>query len=262
MGSFKHLIRFQNASSQIFYGELDSIKDGDEKYVGRTVRVIEGTSPWDPGFRITDRTETIAEVSKHAIVVVVKCADHLSKVLCPLPSVLIFVCVGLNYRQHANETGMAITPYPVIFTKPADALAGPFEDVPIHKECKHMDYEVELCFIIGKDCKNVSEGEDAMQYILGYTAGNDVSSRYWQQPERSGNQHGSAKSFDKFALIGPAITHVSGGTTLRKGTVVMTGTPSGVAAAMKPPVWLEDGDVVEVEIENIGRLSNKMVFEK
>lgn len=140
-----------------------------------------------------------------------------------------------------------------------------------------------------------------MQYILGYTAGNDVSSRYWQAPERSGNQHGSAKSFDKFAPIGPVLTspdvihdphelviksyvngevrqssrtddliydiptiirHISRGTTLRKGTVVMTGTPSGVAAFMKPPAWLKDGDVVEVEIERIGRLRNKICMEE
>jgi 2-keto-4-pentenoate hydratase/2-oxohepta-3-ene-1,7-dioic acid hydratase in catechol pathway len=155
--------------------------------------------------------------------------------------------------------------------------------------------------VIGKDCKNVSESEDAMQYVLGFTAGNDVSSRYWQMPERSGNQHGSAKSFDKFAPIGPLIAsskvipdphklsiksivngevrqssrtddliydipaiirHISRGATLRKGTVVMTGTPSGVAAFMKPPQWLKDGDVVEVEIEKIGRIKNKMVFER
>lgn len=154
--------------------------------------------------------------------------------------------------------------------------------------------------MIGKDCKNVTESEDALQYVLGYTAGNDVSSRYWQMPERSNGQHGGAKSFDKFAPIGPVITsseiitdahkltikcmvngelrqsanteslifdvptiirHLSRGMTLRKGTVVMTGTPSGVAAFMKPPAWLKDGDVVEVEIENIGTIRNKMVFE-
>ncbi|KAF2827185.1 hypothetical protein CC86DRAFT_439547 [Ophiobolus disseminans] len=99
---------------------------------------------------------------------------------------------------------MAITPYPVIFTKPPDALAGPFEDIPINEECKLMDYQAELCFVIGKNCKNVTEGGDVMQYILGYTAGKDLSSRYWQQPKRSGNQHGSAKSFDKSAPIGPS----------------------------------------------------------
>lgn len=165
----------------------------------------------------------------------------------------------------------------------------------------YSSQQAELCFIIGKDCKDVSGSEDAMQYIFGYTAGNDVSSRYWQVPERSGNQHGLAKSFDKFAPIGPIITspdvirdphklaiksfvngdvrqasctddliydiptilkHISRGTTLRKGTVVMTGTPSGVAAFMKPPAWLEDGDVVEVEIEKIGRLSNRIVMKR
>jgi 2-keto-4-pentenoate hydratase/2-oxohepta-3-ene-1,7-dioic acid hydratase in catechol pathway len=147
----------------------------------------------------------------------------------------------------------------------------------------------------------VNEAEDAMQYVLGYMAGNDISSRYWQMPERSGNQHGPAKSFDKFAPIGPVIAsskvvpnphnlwiksivngeirqsartddfiydipaiirHISRGTTLRKGTVVITGTPSGVAAFMKPPAWLKDGDVVEVEIEKIGKIRNMMVFEK
>ena len=136
-----------------------------------------------------------------------------------------------------------------------------------------------------------------MQYILGYTAGND---RYWQAPERSGNHHGNAKPFGKFAPIGPVIAspdvildprklaiksfldgdmrqssctddlihdiptiirHISRETTLLKGTVVTTGTPSGVAVFMKPPAWLEDGDVVEVEIEKIGRLRNKIVLE-
>lgn len=138
-----------------------------------------------------------------------------------------------------------------------------------------------------------------MPYILGYSVGNDVSSRYWQRPERCGGQHGYAKSFDKFAPIGPTLvsatvipdptaltihTRVNGqtrqmastnemihtipdiikflsrGTTLLPGTFIMTGTPSGVAAFMDPPRWLEDGDVVEVEISNIGTLRNKMVL--
>jgi 2-keto-4-pentenoate hydratase/2-oxohepta-3-ene-1,7-dioic acid hydratase in catechol pathway len=164
-----------------------------------------------------------------------------------------------------------------------------------------LQRQAELCVVIGKDCKNVTESEDPLQYVLGYTAGNDVSSRWWQMPERSNNQHSAAKSFDKFAPLGPVITstkiipdptkltmttrvngslrqstktddmvyeipdvirHLSRGTTLRKGTVIMTGTPSGVAAFMKPPAWLQDGDVVEVEIDNIGVIKNKMVFER
>ncbi len=153
--------------------------------------------------------------------------------------------------------------------------------------------------IIGKDCKDLGENEDPTPYILGYSVGNDVSSRYWQRSERCGGQHGYAKSFDKFAPIGPILasttaitdptalklkTRVNGeerqnagidemihsiatiirfisrGTTLRPGTMIMTGTPSGVAAFMKPPAWLGDGDVVEVEISGLGTIRNKMVL--
>jgi len=157
-----------------------------------------------------------------------------------------------------------------------------------------------LTVIIAKDCKNVSP-VDALSYVLGYTAGNDVSARNFQLPASvSGNQFGYAKSFDGFAPIGPAVVlsssipdphqlsyttkvngevrqttktddmifsikeivaHLSRGTTLRKGTVIMTGTPSGVGLFMEPKGFLKDGDVVEVSIEGIGAIRNKMVFE-
>jgi 2-keto-4-pentenoate hydratase/2-oxohepta-3-ene-1,7-dioic acid hydratase in catechol pathway len=152
--------------------------------------------------------------------------------------------------------------------------------------------------IIGKDCKNIPKSEDPMEYVLGYCAANDVSSRYWQMPERAG-QAGYAKGFDKFAPIGPMLVspktlpdiaalsmvttvngeqrqstklndlifdvptlvrHLSRGMTLRKFTVILTGTPSGVGALMKPPAWLKDGDIVTVEIDKIGKISNKMKF--
>lgn len=161
--------------------------------------------------------------------------------------------------------------------------------------------QVELCVVIGKDCKNIGASEDVTPYILGYTVGNDVSARWWQMPERSSGQPSAAKSFDKFAPIGPVITstalipdpttlhmrtlvngeqrqatrtddlifdipavmrHFSRGMTLRRGTVIMTGTPSGVAAFIKPPAWLKDGDVVEMELENVGSIRNRLVFEK
>lgn len=154
--------------------------------------------------------------------------------------------------------------------------------------------------IIGKSCKNLSDDEDPLDYVLGYTIGNDVSSRHWQAPERCAQQAGYAKSFDKFAPLGPIICStaqipnpesltmvttvngaerqrtgiddlifnvqdiirfVSRGHTLAPGTVIMTGTPSGVAAFMQPPAWLQNGDIVEVEIDGLGKLSNKMVFE-
>jgi 2-keto-4-pentenoate hydratase/2-oxohepta-3-ene-1,7-dioic acid hydratase in catechol pathway len=158
-----------------------------------------------------------------------------------------------------------------------------------------MDYEGELCVIIGKNCKDVSDQEDPMKYVFGLTCGNDVSARFWQMPERSGQQHGYAKSFDGFAPMGPLLVspsavpdlaqlklmtrvngeirqqtdigdllfdvgalvrHLSRGTTLRPGTVIMTGTPNGVAAFMRPPQWLHNGDQVEVEISGLGKIKN------
>jgi 2-keto-4-pentenoate hydratase/2-oxohepta-3-ene-1,7-dioic acid hydratase in catechol pathway len=155
----------------------------------------------------------------------------------------------------------------------------------------------ELCFIIKQDAKNITL-EEAPRFILGYTAGNDVSSRLWQRPPRAGGQYCYAKGFDKFAPIGPTVrnatkidlsrltlrtrvngeerqntsfssmifhayeilAHLSKGCTLRKGTVVMTGTPSGIAGRMAQTPWLQHGDIVEVAISQIGSISNRMVI--
>ena len=94
---------------------------------------------------------------------------------------------------------------PTIFTKPPDALAGPYEDIHIHPSCLRMDYEAELCVVLKWDIKNLGATDDVTNCILGYAAGNDVSSRWWQMPPRSNNQHGVAKSFDKFAPLGPVL---------------------------------------------------------
>ena len=185
--------------------------------------------------------------------------------------------------------------YPPVFTKPADALAGPFEPIEIHPDAQPLlDYEGELTVIIGRDAKNVSE-KSALDYVLGYTVGNDVSARNFQLPEASGGQFCYAKSFDKFAPIGHTIvsadsipdpqalnlitrvngevkqetstcdmiwgvrqiiSHLSRGTTLRKGTVIMTGTPSGVGFFRKE--FLKNGDIVEVELEGLAKVRNMM----
>lgn len=197
---------------------------------------------------------------------------------------------------------LRVPPYPVVFTKPADALAGPLDPVPIHPDAQGMlDYEGELTVVIGKDAKNVSEA-DALSHVLGYTVGNDVSARHFQLPDTSGGQFCYAKSFDKFAPIGPCvvnaslvadpqqltlvtrvngqvrqetetsdmifsvakiISHLSRGTTLRKGTIMQTGTPSGVGLFMEPKGsgFLKNGDEVEVEISGLGSIRNRMVFE-
>lgn len=181
----------------------------------------------------------------------------------------------------------------------ADAVADPFQDIPIPKCAKNMDWEGELCFVVGRDCKDLDENHDPADYILGFMAGNDVSARDWQTQDAAGGQHHVAKSFDHFAPVGPVLasydaiedpesldleTRVNGevrqrgntsdflfslrdimvnltrGKTLRKGTVVMTGTPSGVSAFTKPPAWLKDGDEVEVSIAGLGTLRNRHVF--
>lgn len=244
------------------------------------------------------------------------------QLLCPLPSVPYIVCIGLNYKTHAEEAKVSsdqevpeytsdelltrvifkqltIPTYPAVFTKPADALAGPFDKVYVHPDARSMlDFEGELAVVIGKDGKNVSEA-DALDYVLGYSASNDVSARNFQLPEASGGQFCYAKSFDGFAPIGHAIaspeqlsdplsarittkvngavkqdsntndlifgvrkiiSHLSRGTTLRKGTVIMTGTPSGVGYFRKE--FLQEGDVVEVEIEGVGSVKNVISFQQ
>lgn len=191
---------------------------------------------------------------------------------------------------------------PVMFTKPATAVTGPYDDVSIHPCAQEqLDYEAELCVIIGKDAKNVKEA-DALDYVHGYTAGNDLSARKFQLPEWSGSQYCFAKSFDGFCPIGPyvattkaipdpqnvnfwlkvngkirqqsntkemiysvkqIIAHLTQGTTLKAGTIIMTGTPAGVGYFMMPRGvgFLKDGDVVEMNFDQIGTTQNKHVFE-
>ena len=196
---------------------------------------------------------------------------------------------------------MTVPRDPVVFTKPSDALTGPFDDIHIHADVQQqLDYEGELVVVIGRNAKNVTP-ETALDYVLGYAAGNDLSARDYQVPSTtSGGQYSYAKSFDQFAPIGPCITsasliqdpqtlnyvtkvngeirqktstsdmindvkhiiaHLSRATTLRQGTCIMTGTPSGVGLWMNPPKFLKDGDVIEVDIENIGSIRNKVVFD-
>jgi transcription initiation factor TFIIH subunit 2 len=188
---------------------------------------------------------------------------------------------------------------PIMFTKPADALTGPYDDVEVH-ECAQpeLDYEAELTVILARDAKNVPE-DQALDYVLGYTVGNDLSARNYQKPDMSGGQFCYAKSFDGFAPIGPSVTlasaikdpqklklsttingsvrqqsstddmiwsvkqiiaHLSKGTTLRKGTVIMTGTPGGVGIFMEPKGYLKHGEVAEITLEGVGSILNKMVF--
>jgi len=216
------------------------------------------------------------------------------KLLAPvLPAALL--CIGLNYRQHAAETHAKIPDFPVLFFKSITALQNPGDPIrlPTHLPSTEVDYECELAVVIGQTCRNVAR-RNALDYVLGYTCANDVSARDWQK-RWGGGQWCRAKSFDTFAPLGPClvtrdeipdpnalairtlvngtvrqssntrdmifdvptlIEFLSGSTTLLAGTVILTGTPAGVGMALQPPVWLQPGDSVTVEVEKIGALTN------
>jgi 2-keto-4-pentenoate hydratase/2-oxohepta-3-ene-1,7-dioic acid hydratase in catechol pathway len=216
------------------------------------------------------------------------------KLLAPIqPSSII--CIGLNYRRHAQETGARIPEFPVVFFKGINTLLNPGEPIllPTRLKSDEVDYECELAVVIGRACKNISR-QNALDFVLGYTCANDVSARDWQI-KRGGGQWCRGKSFDTFSPLGPVlatrdeisnpnalkirtvlndqvvqdwntndmifdvptlIEFLSGSTTLLPGTVILTGTPHGVGMAQKPPRWLKPGDSVTIEIETIGALNN------
>jgi 2-keto-4-pentenoate hydratase/2-oxohepta-3-ene-1,7-dioic acid hydratase in catechol pathway len=219
---------------------------------------------------------------------------ELRKILAPIaPSQILGI--GLNYRRHAEETRAKIPDYPVLFGKGLNAVQNPGDPIliPTHLPSREVDYECELAIVIKKACKNVSR-RDALRFVLGYTCANDVSARDWQK-KKGGGQWSRGKSFDSFCPLGPClvttdeipdpsvlairtilngetvqesntgdmifdvpalIEFLSGDTTLLAGTVILTGTPHGVGMAAVPPRWLAPGDIVSVEIENIGILTN------
>ncbi|PYI21807.1 fumarylacetoacetate hydrolase family protein [Aspergillus violaceofuscus CBS 115571] len=278
---FQRLIRFLSTSGETHMGELPESHLWTQELVGTEVLIYEGKSPWDEHLRLTDQRAVVKEV------------------LSPFPEVPFIYGVGLNYRKHAEESGDPIPTYPKTFVKYPDAMAGPFEDIYVHHSAKEVDYEGELVVVIGEDVCNLSEQADPMVYVLGYTIGNDVSSRWWQRA--TGGQSNYAKSFEGFAPLGPVLvsstvvpnpgaltlrTWVNGekrqesgiddlifdvgaivrffsqGRTLRKGSVIMTGTPYGVGTFIKGgPKFLKDGDEVKIEIDQIGHICNKFVFE-
>lgn len=223
-----------------------------------------------------------------------------AKLLAPIVPTQI-LGVGLNYRHHAQESGMKAPELPVLFVKGINTLQNPGDAIriPTHLASHEVDYECELAVVIGRACKNVTR-ERALDYVLGFTCANDVSARDWQL-KRGGGQWCRGKFFDTFCPLGPRLvtpdeipgpnllkiaTHLngqtvqdwttsdmifdvptlieflSGSTTLVPGTVILTGTPHGVGMAAKPlPRWLKPGDEVTIEIEGIGRLTNPVALE-
>ncbi len=221
------------------------------------------------------------------------------KILAPiLPSDIL--CIGLNYKRHATVTGVVPPEHPILFLKNTGSLQHPEDPVILPRKLRSekVDYECELAVVLGKRCHNVSRDE-AHQHILGYTCANDISARDWQK-NGGGGQWCRGKTSATFCPLGPVITtpdeikdpnklslktilngqimqegntddmifnvptlieFLSASTVLNSGTVILTGTPHGVGFARTPPVYLQPGDEVTVEIEGIGRLTNPVIEE-
>ncbi len=259
------LIRFQDAAGSTHYGSQQP--DG-------SALIIEGDIYGS--YQVTSRKAGV------------------KKLLAPVEPTGI-VCIGLNYREHAAESGAKIPEFPVVFMKTLGTVQNPGDPIvlPTHLKSNEVDYECELAVVIGKAAKNVSK-EKALDYVLGYTCANDVSARDWQRTF-GGSQWCRGKTFDTFCPLGPVlvtsdeitnpnelgiktllngetmqdhntndmifdvptlIAFLSGSTTLLPGTVILTGTPQGVGMARTPPVWLKAGDSVTIEIDKIGALTN------
>ena len=225
--------------------------------------------------------------------VIKKVSKPLSQVslLPPIPFPPKIICLGLNYFDHATETKSTIPDEPIIFLKPHTAITGPNQIIIKPKFVRELDYEGELCIVVGKTAKNISV-RDAKKYIFGYTVFNDVSARDYQFKD---GQWTRGKSFDTFAPTGPCITtenqlkntdnlsirtwvngelrqngstrnmvfkvseilhHLSRVMTLEPCDIIATGTPAGVGFAMEPQQFLKHGDIVQIEIEGIGALEN------
>jgi 2-keto-4-pentenoate hydratase/2-oxohepta-3-ene-1,7-dioic acid hydratase in catechol pathway len=221
------------------------------------------------------------------------------RLLAPVPAPQKVICVGLNYADHARETGKEAPPEPVIFNKFATAVSAHNETIVLPKLSREVDYEAELVAVIGRGGRHICR-EKALDHVAGYCCGHDVSARDWQL-RKPGGQWLLGKSFDGFAPFGPElvtsdevgdagklriqlringrtmqdsttaqlifsvaelVAYLSGVCTLAPGDVIFTGTPPGVGAARKPPVFMQPGDSVEVEIERIGILRNHVVAEE
>lgn len=255
---------------------------------GRILHALPGEGPgvfheldgsWSGGFRETGKTILNG------------------RLLAPIEPVVIYA-IGLNYRDHAAETGAHIPEYPVLFFKNPRSIIAAGESIRLPRRLRsdEVDAEAELAVLIGRDCLNATR-DNALDYVAGFTCANDVSARDWQK-KRSGGQWCRAKSFDTFCPLGPwivtpeefrlplhlgicgrlngttmqqsdtsqmifdvptLIEFLSADMTLPAGAVILTGTPHGVGMARNPPVWLRPGDKVEVEIEGIGTLANPVI---
>jgi 2,4-diketo-3-deoxy-L-fuconate hydrolase len=213
----------------------------------------------------------------------------------PISFIGKFICIGLNYKDHAAESNMAIPEEPIIFMKATSAVCGPDDDVVLPPDAQKGDWEVELGVVIGRECRYVSEA-DAMRHIAGFCVINDLSERHYQL--ECGGQWDKGKGCDTFGPIGPYLVtpdeagdidalglwlelngrrvqngntrnlifgvpflvhYVSRFMSLQPGDVISTGTPAGVGLGMKPQVWLKEGDTMRLGITGLGEQCQRVV---
>jgi len=269
------------------------VRDNEARYVD--LRAVEGSLP-DSIHEILKQPDGLRQAEAAMNIGLDKQAFISGDLQAPIAAPQKVLCIGLNYREHARETNAEIPSEPVCFGKYANTIGGPGSDIVLPTVSQEVDYEAELVVIIGKPAKNVSE-EKALDYVAGYTVGNDVSARDWQKG-RPGGQWMLGKTPDTFAPIGPylvtsdevgdpgqlaislalngktmqesstsdlifgierIIAHLTQLMTLQPGDLIFTGTPSGVGVARDPQVFLKPGDQVDVTIEKLGTLSNPVV---
>ncbi|WP_138415968.1 fumarylacetoacetate hydrolase family protein [Aquibacillus sediminis] len=218
------------------------------------------------------------------------------KVEAPVNNPGKMICVGHNYREHILEMGRDLPENPVLFSKFANTIVGPEDDIPYYPISEQLDYEAEFAFVVGKQARHVSE-EDALDYVAGYTIVNDVTYRdiqrrtlQWLQGKAvegsapmgpwlvtsdelnpsgleialtvNGEERQRSNTKNLVFTVEKLVAFLSGLMTLEPGDVILTGTPGGVGFARDPQTFLKDGDVVKIEVDGVGTLENKVVLQK
>ena len=275
------------------YRDGNSVKPGILDKNGKIKDISSVVHDWDNTTVSIENLEKIKSVDLTELPEVNE-FDSIAPCVCK-QSIGKFICIGLNYSDHAEETGMQVPPEPIMFFKATSAVIGPNDDVIIPKNSVKSDWEVELGIIIGKEAKYISE-DQSQDHIVGYCVVNDLSERAFQL-ERSG-QWVKGKSCDTFGPIGPylvtkdevvdpqnlklwldlngermqdgttqtmvygvnfIVSYISQFMSLQPGDIISTGTPPGVGMGMKPQVFLKPGDVMELGIEGIGEQKQKTI---
>ena len=271
----------------------DDVKPGILDNEGKVRDASSVVKDWDDKNVSIDKLNEVKKIDTNSLPIV-ESHDGFAPCVCK-KSVCKIICIGLNYSDHAEETGQKVPPEPIIFSKATSAIIGPNDDVEIPRKSVKSDWEVELGVIIGKEAKYISENE-SQSHIAGYCVVNDLSEREFQI-EHSG-QWVKGKSCDTFGPIGPylvttdeipdpqnlkmwldvngkrmqdgststmvygvnfLISYLSQFMSLQPGDIISTGTPPGVGMGMKPQVFLKPGDVMKLGIEGLGEQTQKTI---